>query len=173
MAGMTKCFATLVGPTLAGILLTVTSAPAVLLIDAASFLFMGSMAVLLPPMPGVRNEGEGVDKRKTLLGFGTIFTTKALLFLTVITLLFLFAQGLAEVAIPVYSQKILGAGALGYGLLMSAFGLGSLLSLILISQFWSRKKRQSFSLAVILILSGLFLQSFNLLVNGVGIYPSV
>src|SRR5256884_9694639 len=82
---------------------------------------------------------------------------KALRFLTVWTLLFLFTQGLAEVAVPVYSQKILGTGAVGYGLLMSAFGVGSLLSLSLISQFWSRNKRQVFSLATILILSGLFL----------------
>src|SRR5205085_6172942 len=41
--------------------------------------------------------------------------------------------------------------------LMSAFGVGSLLSLSLISQFWSRNKRQVFSLATILMLSGLFL----------------
>src|SRR5437016_10941973 len=82
---------------------------------------------------------------------------KALRFLTVLTLLCLFTQGLAEVAVPVYSQNTLKTGAVGYGLLMSAFGVGSLLSLSLISQFWSRKKRQLFSLAIILILSGLFL----------------
>jgi predicted MFS family arabinose efflux permease len=78
-------------------------------------------------------------------------------FLTVLTLLFLFAQGLAEVAIPVYSQKTLGTGAAGYGLLMSANGVGALLALALISQFWSRNKRQGLSFAMILIMSGLLL----------------
>ncbi len=150
-------FATLVGPALAGILITFISALAVLLLDAGSFLLMGVMAISLPQMQGVLIGQEEVENRRSLLGFGTIFRMKALRFLTVLTLLFLFAQGLAEVAVPVYSQKILGTGAVGYGLLMSAFGVGSLLSLSLISQFWSRNKRQVFSLATILILSGLFL----------------
>src|SRR5438067_4644702 len=115
------------------------------------------MAISIPQMQGVLIGQEEVENRRSLLGFGTIFRMKALRFLTVLTLLFLFAQGLAEVAVPVYSQKTLGTGAVGYGLLMSAFGVGSLLSLSLISQFWSRKKQQLFSLAIILILSGLFL----------------
>src|SRR5215467_4356752 len=150
-------FATLVGPALAGILVTVISVPAVLLLDAGSFLLMGAMAVSLPNMrPVLTGRGE-VEKRGSLIGFGTIFRMKALRFLTILTLLFLFAQGLAEVAVPVYSQNTLGAGAMGYGLLMSAFGVGSLLSLFLISQFWSRKRRKAFSLATILIFSGLFL----------------
>jgi MFS family permease len=150
-------FATLVGPALAGILVMAISAPAVLVLDAASFLLMGAMAISLPQLHDVLNVQSAVENRRSLLGFDTIFRMKALRFLTVLTLLFLFVQGLAEVAIPVYSQKTLGTGALGYGLLMSAFGVGSLLSLSLISQFWSRKKRQLFSFAIILILSGLFL----------------
>lgn len=150
-------FATLVGPALAGILVTVMSAPAVLLLDAASFLLMGAMTISLPKMQSVLTGHEEGENRRSLLGFGTIFRMKALRFLTVLTLLFLFAQGLAEVAVPVYSQKTLGTGAVGYGLLMSAFGVGSLISLSLISQFWSRKKQQLFWLAIILILSGLFL----------------
>ena len=74
------------------------------------------------------------ENHRSLLGFGTIFRMRAVRFLTVLTLLFLFAQGLSEVAIPVYSQNTLGTGAAGYGLLMSAFGVGSLLALALISQ---------------------------------------
>ena len=150
-------FATLVGPALAGILVTVISAPVVLLLDAGSFVLMGAVAISLPHMQRVLTGQNAVENRRTLLGFGIIFRVKALRFLTILTLLFLFAQGLAEVAVPVYSQKILGTGAVGYGLLMSAFGIGSLLALLLISQFWSRKNLQVFSLAIILILSGLFL----------------
>ena len=44
-------------------------------------------------------------------------------------------------------------------MLMSAFGVGSLLALVLISQFWSRKKRQGLALATIVVLSGLLLLS--------------
>ncbi len=150
-------FATLVGPALAGILVTVIGAPNVLLLDAASFVLMGTMVLSIPQIQSVHTRVKEVENRKSLLGFGTIFSMKAVRFLTVLTLLFLFAQGLAEVAIPVYSQKTLGAGAAGYGLLMSAFGVGSLLALTLISQFWSRNKRQGLSLALILIMSGLLL----------------
>jgi MFS family permease len=150
-------FATLVGPALAGILVSVIGAPNVLLLDAASFVLMGTMVLSIPHLQSLRTSMEEVENHKSLLGFGTIFRMKAVRFLTVLTLLFLFAQGLAEIAIPVYSQKTLGAGAAGYGLLMSAFGVGSLLALMLISQFWSRNKRQGLSLAMILIMSGLLL----------------
>ncbi len=150
-------FATLAGPALAGILVTVTGAPTVLLLDAGSFVLMGTMVLTIPRFQRDHVREEEVENRKSLLGFGTIFRMKAVRFLTVLTLLFLFAQGLAEVAIPVYSQRTLGAGAAGYGLLMSAFGVGSLLALMLISQFWSRNKRQGLSLATILSLSGLLL----------------
>jgi len=150
-------FATLVGPALAGILVTVIGAPNVLLLDAASFVLMGTMVLSIPQIQSVQTGEKEIENRRSLLGFGTIFSMKAVRFLTVLTLLFLFAQGLAEVAIPVYSQKTLGAGAAGYGLLMSAFGVGSLLALTLISQFWSRNKRQGLSLAIILIMSGVLL----------------
>ncbi len=150
-------FATLVGPALAGILVTVIGAPNVLLLDAASFVLMGAMVLSIPHIQSLRTSMEEVENHKSLLGFGTIFRLKAVRFLTVLTLLFFFAQGLAEIAIPVYSQKTLGAGAAGYGLLMSAFGVGSLLALTLISQFWSRNKQQGLSLAMILIMSGVLL----------------
>jgi MFS family permease len=74
-----------------------------------------------------------------------------------LTLLFLFIQGLTEVAIPVYSQKTLNSGSAGYGLLMAAFSIGSLLSLIFISQRCTRSSRQGIALASILLLSGLTL----------------
>ena len=150
-------FATLVGPALAGILVTVIGAPNVLLLDAASFVLMGAMVLSIPHIQSLRTSMEEVENHKSLLGFGTISRLKAVRFLTALTLLFLFAQGLAEIAIPVYSQKTLGAGAAGYGLLMSAFGVGSLLALTLISQFWSRNKQQGLSLAMILIMSGVLL----------------
>lgn len=54
-------------------------------------------------------------------------------------------------------QKTQGAGAAGYGLLMSVFGVGSLLALTHISQLWSRNKRQGLSIEMIFIMSGLLL----------------
>ena len=149
--------ATLVGPALAGFLVFYTNAPAVLLLDAATFVFMAMMASSLPRFARGRIGELGTRDRRAFLGFGTIIQMRSVLWLTVLTLLFLFAQGLAEIAIPLYSQRTLGTGAAGYGLLMSAFGLGSLLALALLSQRWTGRERQGVTLALILFFSGLLL----------------
>lgn len=148
-------FATLVGPAIAGVLIGLIGAPNVLLFDAASFLLM---CIVVLAMPDLQREKTG--ERETpgsWFGFGTIARMKIVLLLSLLTLLFLFVQGMTEVAIPLYSQKTLSAGATGYGLLMSSFGLGSLLSLALLSQFWTRNQHPGRSLAAILLLSGAFL----------------
>ncbi|MGH2494729.1 MAG: MFS transporter [Ktedonobacteraceae bacterium] len=149
--------ATLVGPALAGFLILYINAPAVLLLDAATFVFMGMMASSLPRLAQARTGELGSKGKRSLLGFGAIINTRSILWLTILTLLFLFAQGLAEIAIPLYSQRTLGAGVVGYGLLMSAFGLGSLLALALLSQRWVGRERQGVTLAMILFFSGLLL----------------
>jgi len=151
-------FSTLVGPAIAGFLIIFMGAPLVLLVDALSFLLMGVMVLALPHIQRVNAETARDGKRPgNLLGFGTLFSMKPVLLLSILTLLFLFMQGLTEVAIPVYSQKTLNSGSLGYGLLMTANSIGSLLSLTLISQRWTRSSRQGITLALILLLSGLTL----------------
>ena len=129
-----------------------------LLIDALTFLLMGVMVLVLPRIQ--RTQGEPArDGRRfgKLLGFGTLFRMKQVLLLSMLTLLFLFMQGLTEVAIPVYSQKMLGSGSAGYGLLMTANSIGALLALSLISQRWMRGKHQGITLAMIVLFSGLAL----------------
>jgi MFS family permease len=149
--------ATLVGPAMAGFLVLYINAPAVLLLDAATFLFMGVMANSLPRLAQTQAGESGTRGKRSLLGFGAIINTRSVLWLTILTLLFLFAQGLAEVAIPLYSQRTLGAGSAGYGLLMSAFGAGSLLALAFLSQRWVGREHQGVTLALILFFSGLLL----------------
>ena len=151
-------FSTLLGPAIAGFLIIFMGAPLVLLIDALSFLLMSVMALALPHIQRV-NAPKARDSKRSgnLLGFGTLFRMKPVLLLSILTLLFLFMQGLTEVAIPVYSQKTLNSGSAGYGLLMTAFSIGSLLSLAFISQRWIHDSRQGITLALILLLSGLTL----------------
>jgi MFS family permease len=151
-------FSTLVGPAIAGVLIIFMGAPLVLIIDALSFLSMGIMVLTLPLIQRV-NAGTAVDSKRpgNLLGFSTLFSIKPVLLLSILTLLFLFMQGLTEVAIPIYSQKTLNSGSAGYGLLMTASSIGALLSLALISQRWMRSSRQGITLALILLLSGLTL----------------
>ena len=157
LSSITWDAATLVGPALAGFLLLSISAPAVLVLDAATFVFMGLMASSLPRFAPGRIGELGTRGKKALLGFGSIVQTRAVLWLSLLTLLFLFGQGLTEIAIPLYSQRALGAGSVGYGLLMSAFSAGSLLALALLSQRWTGRERQGITLALILFFSGLLL----------------
>ncbi len=151
-------FATLVGPALAGVLIVFLNAPVVLFIDAVSFLVMGIALLALPRMQRIhQDEAQGNKRFGSFLRFGLLFNMKQVLFLSILTLLFLFVQGLTEVVIPIYSQKTLISGSTGYGLLMTAFSIGSLLSLTFISHFWTRSRRPGITLALILILSGLTL----------------
>lgn len=151
-------FSTLIGPAIAGFLIIFMGAPLVLLIDALSFLVMGVMVLALPRIQRANDEPTRKGKRSgNLLGFGTLFHMKTVLLLSLLTLLFLFMQGLTEIALPVYSEKTLGSGSVGYGLLMTANSIGALLSLALVSQRWTRSRRPGMTLALILLLSGLTL----------------
>jgi MFS family permease len=119
---------------------------------------MGIMVLALPLLQRANDRPARGSKRSgNLLGFGTLFNMKLVLLLSMLTLLFLFVQGLTEVAIPVYSQKTLGSGSAGYGLLMTTNSIGSLLALAFISQCWTHSRRQGITLALILLLSGLTL----------------
>lgn len=157
LSSITWDAATLVGPALAGFLVLSINAPAVLLLDAATFVFMGIMASSLPRFAAGRIGVLETRGKKALMGFGTIISLRGVLWLTLLTLLFLFAQGLTEIALPLYSQRTLGAGSAGYGLLLSAFSVGSLLALALLSQRWTGRERQGVTLALILFFSGLLL----------------
>ncbi len=151
-------FSTLIGPAIAGFLIIFLRAPIVLLIDALTFLLMGAMVLALPRIQRANGEYARDGKRsRNLLGFGTLFRMKLVLLLSMLTLLFLFIQGLTEIAIPVYSQKTLGSGSAGYGLLMTANSIGALLALTLISQRWTRSQHKGITLAMIVLFSGLAL----------------
>ena len=151
-------FATLVGPAIVGFLIIFLKAPLVLLIDALTFLLMGIMILSLPSIQsGRRNSAQVNIHARNLLGFGILFRMKAVLLLTILTLLFLLMQALVEIVMPLYSQKVLGSGSAGYGLLMTAFSIGSLLALAFISRFWMRSRSPGVTLAYLLLLSGLTL----------------
>jgi predicted MFS family arabinose efflux permease len=151
-------FATLVGPAIVGFLIIFLKAPIVLLIDALTFLLMGIMILTLPSIQRVKRSSAQVSIRsRNLLGFGILFRMKAVLLLTVLTLLFLLMQALIEIVMPMYSQRVLNSGSAGYGLLMTAFSIGSLLALAFIGRFWMRSRSPGVTLAYLLLLSGLTL----------------
>src|SRR5947209_53526 len=58
-------------------------------------------------------------------GFGSLWHLKEMRLLTGLSLVFFFAYGPLEVALPLYADKLLHAGAEGYGLLWFGFGVGA------------------------------------------------
>ena len=145
--------ATLPGPAVAWFLVEYFSGPAVLLIDAVTFLIMGLVTFSIPDIQREQT-GESDTEQGGLLGFGTLVRMKSVRLLTGLTLLMLFVQGLQAVALAVYSQRTLQAGASEYGLLLSAFGAGSILGLLLINRFLAQRDRPGITLAVIFVLFG-------------------
>jgi predicted MFS family arabinose efflux permease len=115
----------LVGPAVGGLLVAQIGAPAVLLLDAASFVAMAALIRPLPDPPATTTAPPPARGAQTriLLRDPTVRTIFGL------TLVYFLAYGPLEPALPLYSRDVLHAGAAGYGLLWSAFGAGALLGL--------------------------------------------
>jgi len=127
-------FAVLIGPALAGFLITLVGGPPVLLFDAFSFLFMGFLLFSLPDI--VRNSSvesaPDAPKKRAWSGFGALFRLKEVRLISTISFVFFLAYMPLEPALPLYSRDQLATDASGYGLLWSAFGVGAVLGLLLI-----------------------------------------
>lgn len=120
----------LVGPAVSGVLVSALGGPWVLLIDAGTFVVLGTVLLTLPSVARTDSSG-GPQLKDRWSGFGALFRQKELLVITVLTLTFFFAYGPLESVLPVYAQNSLGVGPAGYGLLWSAFGVGSVLGLLI------------------------------------------
>jgi MFS family permease len=156
--------ATLVGPGMGGILVDQFGGPSVILFDAITFLVMGFVAFSLPKVETVATQ-RTLDERAGWLGFRTLFRLEVVRLLTAFELFLLFIQGLQSVAVSVYSQNILGGGATEYGLLLSAFGVGSVLGLILLQRFFAQNDRPGITLALIVIIFGILVSPLAFLKN--------
>jgi len=157
-------FASLLGPALAGIVVTQVGGAFALLIDAVSFLLMGLLVFSLPRISGwgeptssghVLKEASPV-KHKWLGSFELIFRSKEIRLLTSLSVIFFFSYGPLEAALPLYSDRILHAGAQGYGLLWTGFGVGALIGALL-TGFVAARARPGVTQPLIAILWGGFL----------------
>ena len=145
--------ATLAGPALGGLLVGLFGAPSVILIDALTFLGMGIVAFSLPRVSHAQPVKPEAGGGKWL-GLDTLFRLRTVRLLTAFELFVLFIQGLQSVALAVYSERTLAAGAAEYGLLLSAFGMGSVLGLLFINRLFAAQDRSGLVLALILALFG-------------------
>lgn len=147
----------LFGPAIAGVLVSRVGGPAVLVIDALSFLVMAGIAFLLPRIPRPPHVEEGTETdRGHWQGFRELVHLREVRIITLLSLLFFLAYYPLEPALPLYSRDVLKAGASGYGLLWSGFGVGAVLGLLAIP-WLGRLSRPGMTFSAIAVLWGLFL----------------
>ena len=138
--------ATIVGPALAGILLSRIAPGWLLAFDAASFAFLGVQA---SRTHDAAVTGEPVDARTAESGF-RLLRRHDLLGLIALTWLFFFLYGPVEDALPVYVAHDLHAHARLLGAYWTAFGVGALASTLFTGALRGRATRR----VVLLIVAG-------------------
>jgi MFS family permease len=132
--------ARVLGPAVAGVVLAAAGEGACFWLNAVSYLAVLAMLMRMDLTPRVADEAAGKGALSTLregvdyaLGTRQIRNLLLLLGLT---------AGLGfqyMVLLPVYARDILHASARGYGLMVSAFGLGSLLSAVVLTRQQDRQ----------------------------------
>ena len=139
--------ATIVGPALAGLLLTRIAPGWLLAFDAASFAFLGVQA--WRTHSNTETRGEPVDTRAAESGF-RLLRRHDLLGLIALTWLFFFLYGPVEDALPVYVAHDLHAHARLLGAYWTSFGVGALASTLFAGMLRGRATRS----VVLLIVAG-------------------
>lgn len=124
----------IVGASLAGVVLAAVGAPVALLIDGVTFLVAGA-AISLIRFPESLLASKGLRARQVLAalweGLRYIVGVREVLALTFLAFFINLVLSPINVILPVFSEKVLGAGVQGFGFLASAIGLGLLLGNVL------------------------------------------
>ncbi|HET8912378.1 MAG TPA: MFS transporter [Ktedonobacteraceae bacterium] len=149
-------FSWLLGPALAGIVVSQAGGAFALFIDAISFLLMGLLIFSLPPVSRHMLKESPQVKESWFGGFALLFGRKEIRLLTCLSFIFFFSYGPLEAALPLYSDRILHVGAQGYGLLWTGFGVGALVGALL-TGFVAARARPGLTQPLIAILWGGFL----------------
>jgi predicted MFS family arabinose efflux permease len=147
LASAQVSLATIVGPVLAGLLLTRIAPSWLLAFDAASFAFLGSQAWRAHTTAPTAEQP--IDAKAAESGF-RLLRRADLLGLIVLTWLFFFLYGPVEDALPVYVATDLHSEAGLLGAYWTSFGVGALASTLLTGTLRGRSSR----LITLLIVAG-------------------
>lgn len=147
LASAQVSLATIVGPALAGLLLTRVAPGWLLAFDAASFAFLGVQAWRTPAQ--AHTAVQPIDAPASESGFRLLRRTN-LLGLLVLTWVFFFLYGPVEDALPVYVVTDLHSHAGLLGVYWTSFGAGALASTLLTGTL----RRRSGRLITLLIVGG-------------------
>jgi MFS family permease len=130
-----------IGPAIAGILIAALGTAACFFVNAASYLgVLWMLAIMRPPFAGAVT---GVARRSTFRdGWRYILDTPEPRLLTLLTITCsVFGFSFAPM-LPVYASEVLGAGATGYGALMSGVGVGAAAAALFVAAMGHRVHRE-------------------------------
>ena len=130
-----------IGPAVAGVLIAAIGTAACFFLNAASYLaVLWMLAVMRPPFAGASAAPAGRSTFRD--GWRYILHTPEPRLLTFLTITFsVFGFSFAPM-LPVYASQVLGAGATGYGALMSGVGVGAASAALFVAAMGHRVHRE-------------------------------
>ena len=145
MESLSYGIAGLTGPALAGVVIAVLGAPAVLAIDAVTYgIFVVCVLAMRPVPPAAEPPRDGaLVVPSTGRGLGPairfVLGAPAILAITAIYMAINVGEGIFIVLAPVYARDVLDGGATTYGILVSSFTAGSLVGALAVGAVgWRR-----------------------------------
>ena len=159
--------ARIVGPGMGGLLIAFSGVTTLFLLNALSFIavIIGLLMIRLDELHAVaRRAGANDARTKTWqsLGEGMAYirrTPSVLLIILVVGMVSLFGINF-NVVLPIFATEVLNVGAIGYGLLSSAIGVGALLSALWIA--WGNRQPTIRSLLINTLVFGVLLILFSI-----------
>lgn len=121
VVGILAEFSGLIGPGIAAIVIAAGGAPLAIAVDAATFAVLA--VTYLVAVPKTHRAGTPDCERRRAAGFLTIFRSRTLLGLVVLSFVFFFLYGPVQVALPVYAAE--GGSAATLAAYFTAFGIGA------------------------------------------------
>ena len=145
-----------IGPAAAGLLIAAAGVAACFFVNAASYLaVLWMLAIMRPPFAGA---SEAPTERSSFQGgLRYILDTPEPRLLTLLTTTFsIFGFSFAAM-LPVYAAQVLGAGARGYGGLMSGVGIGAAAAALFVAAMGHRVHREGRVFAFAMLFGGALL----------------
>jgi len=160
LSGTQRHVATIVGPSLAGLLLARSGPSLCYVVDALSWLAMLAALALMRPLAQVAGGRGALSKQALREGVKFVWTHPVILCLMVLD----FSQnffGSGRALLPIYARDILGVGPQGLGLLYSATSAGAVLMGAIMSVRTHVRRAGSWVLASV-AMYGVFITLFGI-----------
>jgi len=134
MTSFVRGFSSMIGPVLGGIAVATLGYATVFAFNASSFIISAAFECFLE-IP--RHQNKQVKRagiiRNAIEGLKYIFQFRKLIIILVMVAIIHFFVGSIEVLMPVFSSQLAGNGAKNLGYIQSLFGLGTILTTLIIS----------------------------------------